>query len=77
MGLVAGAAGSVEGGSPGTLAPSQNGVSGSVNNLFAQNIMSMVAGNVDQVAAIQKLTNYGVYAVNGILGASKTVCTTR
>jgi hypothetical protein len=80
VGLVAGAGGLVEGvnpatgvAAPGTLNPSSNAISGSVNNVFAENIMSMVAGNVDQVSLIQSLTDYGVTTSGGILGAAKTV----
>jgi hypothetical protein len=78
VGLVAGAAGRVEGvanGMPSTFAPlgpSANGTNGSVSNVYAENIMSMVAGSVDQVALIESLTNYGVTIANGILGAQKT-----
>ena len=70
VGLVAGAAGNVEGN-----LYSSNGVNGSVNNVHAQNIMSMIAGNVDQVQAIQSLTNYGstISSGGGILGANKHV----
>ena len=71
VGLVAGAAGRVEGGLPST-----DGINGSVNNIIATNIMSMVAGNVDQVDFIQNLTNYKTYGSggfgSGILGANKT-----
>jgi hypothetical protein len=68
VGLVAGAAGRVEGG-----VPSSSGVSGSVSNISATNIMSMVAGDVDQVDLIQSLTNYGVTTGNGTLGANKII----
>ena len=40
--------------------PSANGINGSVSNVHAQNIMSMVAGSVDQVDFIQKLTELQV-----------------
>ena len=75
VGLVAGAAGSVESGyGPAYgLQASTDGVNGSVNNVHAENIMSMVAGNVEQVAPIESLTNYGVTIGGGILGASKLV----
>ena len=68
VGLVAGAAGRVEGG-----LPSSDGISGSVTNVHAENIMSMVAGNVEQVDLIQRLTDYGVTITGGILGAPKSV----
>jgi hypothetical protein len=69
VGLVAGAAGRVEGG-----LPSMDGVNGSVSDVHAQNIMSMVAGNVDQVELIRSLTDYGsTLTAGGILGANKTV----
>ncbi|MGA3171260.1 MAG: hypothetical protein ABSE62_09610 [Chthoniobacteraceae bacterium] len=75
VGLVAGAAGYVNGplvnGLP-SLIPSFNGVNGSVSNVFAEQIMSMVAGNVNNVALIQSVTNYGS-TISGKLGASKDV----
>jgi hypothetical protein len=70
VGLVAGAAGRVEGAT--SIAPtvaSTDGVDGSVSNVHAENIMSMIAGNVDQVAAIQNLSNFGVIS-GGVLGAA-------
>jgi hypothetical protein len=51
---------------------SSNGVNGTVTNIHAENIMSMVAGNVEQVSLIQSLTNYGVTINGGILGAPKS-----
>jgi len=66
VGLVAGAAGRVEGG-----LPSSSGINGYVTNVHAENIMSMIAGNVDQVDLIQRLTNYGVTINGGVLGADK------
>jgi hypothetical protein len=73
VGLVAGASGYVENfNGPGQpLSPAYNGVAGSVTNVFAENIMSMVAGNVDKVSLIQSLTDYGVTISGGILGANK------
>jgi hypothetical protein len=73
VGIVAGAAGRVYGGSafPGGL-PSSNGISGSVANIYAQNIMSIVAGNVDQVAQVQSLTNYNATVSGGQYGSNKT-----
>ncbi len=68
VGLVAGAAGRTLGD-----APSNNGISGYVTNVHAANIMSMIAGNVDQVDLIQSITNYGVTINGGILGAEKDV----
>jgi hypothetical protein len=50
-----------------------NGINGSVSNVHAENIMSMVAGNVDQVSIIRKLTDYGVTITDGILGANKNI----
>lgn len=71
VGLVAGAAGFVEGSQTGTMVPSTDGINGSVTNIHAENIMSMVAGNVDKIALIQSLTNYGVTITDGVLGANK------
>ena len=75
VGLVAGAAGYVESpiGISKSLQASINGVNGSVTNIHAENIMSMVAGNVEQVSAIKSLTNYGLTVSTGILGAPKKV----
>jgi hypothetical protein len=84
VGIVAGAVGYVEGiaqspgtsiyvPAPGTLEAPFSGDSGSVNNVVARAIMSMVAGNVDQVTYIQSLTNYSVSVKGGILGAPKLV----
>ena len=83
VGLVAGAAGRVvaattlldgaTGPDSGTTAPSTDGINGSVTNIHAENIMSMVAGNVDQVSIIRKLTDYGVTITDGILGANKNI----
>jgi len=70
VGLVAGAAGRVEGANAvAQTVASTDGVNGSVTNVHAENIMSMIAGNVDQVALIQSLSDFGVPA-GGILGAS-------
>jgi hypothetical protein len=82
VGLVAGAAGRVEGTAidpitnlpvpaPGTLTPSSNGINGYVTNIRAQSIMSMIAGNVEQVDLIQSLTNYAVTVNGGNYGANK------
>jgi hypothetical protein len=80
VGLVAGAAGAVEGG-----LPSNNGINGSVTNVGASNIMSMIAGNVDQVQLIQSLVETpafiqanhlqpdGLISATGIFGAPKLV----
>jgi hypothetical protein len=73
VGLIAGAAGRVAGTTPGSLVSSANGINGSVTNVHASNIMSMIAGNVDQVDLIQKLTDYGVTVAGGIVGAFKAV----
>jgi hypothetical protein len=71
VGLVAGAAGRVEGATPSAATvASTDGINGSVSNVHAENIMSMIAGNVDQVDLIQNLSDFGVIA-GGILGANK------
>src|SRR5207302_10119249 len=66
VGLVAGAAGHVKGNQPTTFA-----ANGSVSNLSASNIMSMVAGSVDLIASIQKISNIVVTTTGGIFGADK------
>jgi len=66
VGLVAGAAGRVYGDNP--AAQSTNG---SVKNLTARAIMSMVAGSVDRVAAIQSAKNITVTLINGDFGSDK------
>jgi hypothetical protein len=72
-GLVAGSAGRVEGvNTAAATVASTSGVNGSVSNVHAANIMSMIAGNVDQVDSIQNLSNFGVLS-GGILGANKVV----
>jgi len=55
VGLVVGAAGRVKGDQPVSL-----GINGSVTNLTARAIMSMVAGSVDRLASIQSATNIHV-----------------
>jgi len=64
-GVVVGAAGQVKDGNS-----ALDGVNGSVSNFKAKNIMSMVAGSVDRISAIQTITNLTV--PGGILGAYKT-----
>jgi hypothetical protein len=77
VGLVAGANGYVQGpqinGQPGPLVASLAGVNGSVTDVHAENIMSMIAGNVDDISLIHNLTDYGTTINGGILGASKGV----
>lgn len=58
VGVVVGSAGSVR-----NDLPSQLGVAGSISNFRAQNIMSMIAGSVDRIAAITSVT--GVQLQNG------------
>jgi len=65
-GLVAGAAGFVKDGKN-----TPNGVNGSVSGIEARNIMSMVAGSVDRIAAITTLGSIKLQA-GGQLGAYKT-----
>jgi hypothetical protein len=72
VGVVAGAAGrvSVNAFPASEGLPSNNGVNGSVTNFSARNIMSMVAGSVERISAIQTLSNVSVSA-GGIVGAWK------
>ncbi|MEA3187186.1 MAG: hypothetical protein QOD99_1016, partial [Chthoniobacter sp.] len=74
VGLVAGAAGRVRDvNGDGVLEAVGFGINGSVSNVHARNIMSMVAGSVDRIASIQSLTNYGSTIQGGILGADKDI----
>jgi len=66
VGLIAGAAGRIAN----DLA-NGNAVNGSVTNLSARNIMSMVAGSVDFLASIQKATGINVTIPTGDLGSDK------
>lgn len=66
VGLVAGAAGRLYLGVAATA-----GVTGSVNGLQARNIMSMVAGGVDQIVAIQKITKLNITLLTGDKGSDK------
>jgi hypothetical protein len=66
VGLVAGAAGRVKGD-----LPAAQGINGSVNNLTARAIMSMVAGSVDRIASVQSAQNISISLNNGDLGTDK------
>lgn len=65
VGIVAGAAGRIINNDP-----AASGINGSVTNVKATNIMSMVAGSVDRIAAIQSISGITVSA-GGILGDDK------
>lgn len=66
VGVVAGEAGRVRGGLPGGDGGAKTGA---VTNFTATNIMSMVAGSVDRIAAIRVIS--GINVDGGILGADK------
>lgn len=68
VGLVAGAAGHVQNNQPTSFIKN-----GSVSSVRASNIMSMIAGSVDQIASIQNLSNITVTTTGGIFGADKTM----
>jgi hypothetical protein len=68
VGIVAGAAGEVKNG----LAGDGPGKNGSVTNLGARSIMSIVAGSVDRIAAVTTLSGIATPST-GILGAYKTL----
>jgi hypothetical protein len=72
VGVIAGAAGrvSVNAFPASEGLPSNNGVNGSVTSFSARNIMSMVAGSVERISAIQTLSNVSVNA-GGVVGAWK------
>jgi hypothetical protein len=67
VGVVAGEAGRVKDGVAGD-GPSKNG---SVVDFSARGIMSMVAGSVDRLAAIQTISNITTTSGTGVLGAYK------
>jgi hypothetical protein len=66
VGIVAGVQGQTKGG------PASTNFNGSVRNIQALNIMSMVAGSVNSIAAIQTISKVSVGPI-GILGADKAV----
>ena len=66
VGVVVGEAGRVRGNLPGGDGGAKTGV---VSNFTATNIMSMVAGSVDRIAAIRVIS--GINVDGGILGAYK------
>lgn len=72
VGIVAGAAGRVSVNSFPAMEglPANNGINGSVTSITARNIMSMVAGSVERISAIQTLNNITL-ASGGIAGAYK------
>jgi hypothetical protein len=72
VGLVAGAAGRVKDSDiNGKLDPASGGVNGRVDSVSARNILSMIAGSVDRVDLIERLTNYRVTIGGGVVGADK------
>lgn len=68
VGLVAGIAGRVKDG-----LPASPGINGGVSNLVARSILSMVAGSVDNIAAIQVLSGISLSDPNGVFGGDKPV----
>jgi hypothetical protein len=70
VGVIVGAAGRVKGDLPGGDADAK---SGSVTNFTAKSIMSMVAGSVDRIAAINTISNINLTDPAGVLGAFKSV----
>lgn len=67
VGIVAGVAGHTQGNQP-----AQDGINGSVQNITASSIMSIVAGSVDRVAPVQLLSNIVATNLGGQLGADKS-----
>ena len=70
VGVIAGIAGRVKGDLPAGDAAAKTG---SVTNLTARSIMSMVAGSVDRIAAINTISGIKITSNDGQLGAYKTV----
>lgn len=68
VGVLAGNKGFIRDGNPVT-----GGSTGSVSHFKAQNIMSMVAGSVENIATIASATDIGFQNTSGIIGAYKTV----
>lgn len=69
VGVIAGIAGRVKGDLP---AGDASQKTGSVTNFTASSIMSMVAGSVDRIAAINTISGIKLTDVGGVLGAYKT-----
>ena len=67
VGIVAGRAGQVKGGQG-----ASDGVNGSVQNVTAGSILSIVAGSVNDVAPVQLLSGIVVTNPDGVLGADKS-----
>jgi hypothetical protein len=70
VGIVAGRAGFVKGNRA-----ASDGISGSVEDITASSIMSIVAGSVNNVAPVQVLSGITLSNPDGILGADKSVPT--
>lgn len=70
VGVIAGVAGRVKGDLPAGDAAAKTG---SVTNFTARSIMSMVAGSVDRIAAINTISGINLTSPGGVLGAYKTV----
>jgi hypothetical protein len=69
VGVIVGQAGRVKGDNPGGDAGAKTG---SVTNFTARSIMSMVAGSVDRIAAINTISGITITDPTGVLGAYKT-----
>ncbi len=70
VGVIVGVAGRVKGDLP---AWDGSAKTGSVTNFSAGSIMSMVAGSVDRIAAINTISGIKITGATGVLGAYKTV----
>ena len=70
VGIVAGAAGRVR-----SSQPAQDSVEGSVQNISAQSIMSIVAGSVASVAPVNVLSGITLTDPDGVLGVDRTPVT--
>jgi hypothetical protein len=68
VGIVAGISGRVLNNQP-----PRDGVNGSVQNITASSIMSIVAGSVDRVAPVQTVSGLQIRGLEGVLGADKSL----
>jgi hypothetical protein len=68
VGIVAGRAGFIKGGQA-----ASDGVNGSVQDVAASSIMSIVAGSVNRVAPVQLISGITITNSDGVLGADKSL----
>ncbi len=73
VGIVAGVAGRVRGLGEAGGEAAQGAANGSVQNITASSIMSIVAGSVDRVAPVTLISNLNARNIGGELGADKSL----